>query len=129
MDHEAKLAHPVAVVFGHLAAPPRLADWLPEVAAVTGGGGEPAGIGVTFGLRLCRGGQETTGTGELIAYEPPWYVAYRLLAGPHTHVLRVTCTASGGATRVQVHQADSAAPLAVDLAGLPEHLPGTTTGP
>jgi hypothetical protein len=96
------------------------------VAAVTGGGGKPAGIGVTFGLRLRRGGQETAGTGELIAYEPPWYVAYRLLAGPHTHVLRVTCIASDGATRVQVRQADGAAPLAVDLAGLPEHLPGTT---
>jgi hypothetical protein len=25
MDYEATLAHPVAVVFGHLAAPPRLA--------------------------------------------------------------------------------------------------------
>jgi hypothetical protein len=41
----------------------------------------------------------------------------------------VTCIASGAATRVQVRQADGAAPLAVDLAGLPEHLPGTTTGP
>jgi hypothetical protein len=129
MDHDATLAQPLAAVFGYLAAPSRLADWLPEVGSVRGGAGRPAGIGVSFGLRLRRGGRDIAGTGELIGYEPPWYVAYRLIAGPHTCVLRVTCIATDGATRVQVHQADDTAPLAVDLGRLPEYLPVITADP
>jgi hypothetical protein len=123
MHHDATLAQPLAAVFGYLAAPSRLADWLPDVGTVRGSAGQPAGIGVSFGLRLRRGGRDIAGTGELIGYEPPWYVAYRLIAGQHTYVLRITCVATNGATRVSIHQADGAAPLAVDLGRLPEHLP------
>ncbi|HEY1918721.1 MAG TPA: SRPBCC family protein [Streptosporangiaceae bacterium] len=115
MDHEAMLPHPLAEVFAHLATPSRLADWLPGITGVRDGAAVSAGIGVEFGLRLCCDGRETPATGELIAYEPPWCVAYRLLSGADRHVLRLTCTASGTATRVHVHQADSPAPLAVDL--------------
>jgi hypothetical protein len=129
MDHDTTLAQPLAAVFGHLAAPSRLADWLPEVAAVQAAAGPPAGIGVTFGLRLRRGGRDIPGTGELIAYEPPWSVAYRLAAGSRTFVLRVTCVSSDGATQVRVRQADGTAPLAVDLDRLPRYLPGGTAGP
>ena len=91
--------------------------------------GQPAGIGVTFGLRLRRGGRDIGGTGELIAYEPPWSVAYRVVAGSHIFVLRVTCVSSDGATQVHIRQADGAAPLAVDLGRLPEHISGGTAGP
>jgi uncharacterized protein YndB with AHSA1/START domain len=79
-----------------------------------------------FTLRLSRDGTQTAATGELIAYEPPWQLAYRLLAGPDTHVLRVTCTAAGAGTRVHVRQAGPAAPLTIDLAGLGQAL---TAGP
>jgi uncharacterized protein YndB with AHSA1/START domain len=125
MDDEVMLAHPVDRVFSHLAEAARLADWLPEVSGVQAGATSGAGIGTGFGVRLCRDGQELPGTGEVIAYEPPWSVAYRLRAGAHTHVLRLTCTAAvGGATRVHVHQAGDAQPLAVDLGGLRQTLPG-----
>jgi uncharacterized protein YndB with AHSA1/START domain len=128
MDHDTTLAQPLAAVFSHLAAPTWLADWLPEVTAVQAGAVPPGGIGVTFGLRLRRGGRDIPGTGELIAYEPPWSVAYRLAAGSHTFVLRVTCVSSDGATQVRIRQAGGAAPLAVDLDRLPGHLPGGTAG-
>jgi uncharacterized protein YndB with AHSA1/START domain len=125
MDHDTTLARPLAAVFSHLAAPALLADWLPEVAAVQAEAGQPAGIGVMFGLRLRRGGRDIGGTGELIAYEPPWSVAYRFTAGSHTFVLRVTCVSSDGATRVRIRQADGSAPLAVDLDRLAQpHPPG-----
>jgi len=123
MNHDTTLAQPLAAVFAYLAAPARLAGWLPEVAAVQAEAGPPAGIGVTFGLRLHRDGQDIRGAGELIAYEPPWSVAYRFTAGAHTFVLRVTCIAADGATRVRVRQADGAAPLAVDLDQLRDHIP------
>lgn len=124
MDQDAMLAHPLAVVFGHLAAPARLADWLPEVACVQAGAALAAGIGARFTLRLRRDGREIPGTCELIGYEPPWSAAYRLVAGPATYVLRLTCTASGHATRVCVRQADGTAHLAVDLARLRQALAG-----
>ena len=135
MDHDRTLAWPLAAVFGHLAEPSWLADWLPEVAEVAevaaerAEAGEPAGIGVSFGLRLRRCGRDILGTGELIAYEPPWSVAYRVVAGSDTFVLRVTCVSSDGATRVRVRQADGTAPLAVDLGRLPGHIPGAAAGP
>jgi uncharacterized protein YndB with AHSA1/START domain len=115
MDQDAWLAQPLAAVFDHLAAPPRLPDWLPEVAAVDADAMQLAGIGATFGLRLHRDGREVPGTGELIAYEPPWSVAYRLTAEPHTYVLRLRCTAAAGGTQVRVRQGDGLTPLAVDL--------------
>jgi uncharacterized protein YndB with AHSA1/START domain len=129
VDHDTTLARPLAAVFGHLAAPSRLAGWLPEVAAVQAEAGQPAGVGVTFGLRLRRGGHDIHGTGELIAYEPPWSVAYRVVTGSDIFVLRVTCVSSDGATQVHVRQADGAAPLAVDLGRLLEHISGDTAAP
>ena len=123
MNHEVTVAQPLAAVFGHLAVPSRLADWLPEVAGVQAAAGQPTGIGVTFGLRLRRGDRDIRGSGELIGYEPPWSVAYRLVAGPHTYVLRLTCVASDNGTRVLVRQA-GAVPLAVDLGRLPELISG-----
>ena len=118
MHCEALLAHPLAMVFGYLAAPASLGDWLPEVTGIGPDTAPAAGIGATFGLRLRHGGAEVAATGELIAYQPPRSVAYRLVAGPRTHVIRLTCTSSGDATRVQTYQADHTAPLAVDLAAL-----------
>jgi uncharacterized protein YndB with AHSA1/START domain len=118
MDHEVMLAQPLAAVFDQLAAPLRLAAWLPEVVAVEGDAGEPGEIGTSFGLRLRRDGREIPATGELIAYEPPWYVAYRLECDSHTYVLRLTCVNVEGATRVSVHQADAVPTLAIDLSPL-----------
>lgn len=122
MDHEAMLAHPLTAVFGHLAAPPRLGGWLPEVTGVEAGAARPAGIGTEFGLRLRRGDRETAAVGQLIAYEPPWSVAYRLRAGPDSHVIRVTCTSTSAGTRVRIRQAGHPHPLAVNLARLRQAL-------
>jgi uncharacterized protein YndB with AHSA1/START domain len=113
MDHDAVLAHPIWQVFGHLADPARLGDWLPAATAIHADHGAAA-----FTLRLSRDQAHTVAAGELIGYEPPWQLAYRLLAGPDTHVLRITCTTVSAGTRVHVRQAGPAAPLAVDLARL-----------
>ena len=124
MDHEAVLAHPIWQVFGHLADPARLGDWLPAATAIHAAHGAAA-----FTLRLSRDPAQAA-AGELIGYEPPWQLAYRLLAGPDTHVLRITCTTAGAGTRVHVRQASPAAPLTVDLTRLGQALtarpqPGT----
>jgi uncharacterized protein YndB with AHSA1/START domain len=119
MDREAVLAQPLAVVFRFFTSPLRLPAWLPEVTGVQAGDTAPDQAGAVFLLTVRADGQETAGQGELIAYEPPWSAAYRLLAGPHTYVLRLTCTAtSGGATRVRIHQGGSGARLTVDLTSL-----------
>jgi hypothetical protein len=114
MDHHAALTHPLEGVFARLATPACLGDWLPEVAQVHAGP-LPPGVGDTFSLSLGSDRDTLPLTGELIAYEPPWSVAYRLLAGPHTLVLRITCTSSHGITTVHVHQAGDLPPLLVDL--------------
>jgi uncharacterized protein YndB with AHSA1/START domain len=121
MDHDAVLAHPIQLVFGHLADPARLGDWLPAATAICAHYGAAA-----FTLRLSSDPAQAA-VGELIGYEPPWQLAYRLLAGPDTHVLRLTCTTSGAGTRVHVRQAGPAQPLAVDLARLGQAL--TTRSP
>ena len=108
------LTRSLAAVFDQLAAPRRLGDWLPAVAVVHGEPGE-IGTGVVFGLRLRQDGREVPGTGEVIAYEPPWSVAYRLVTASRTYVIRLTCVSVDGVTRVCVHQADATSPLAVDL--------------
>ena len=120
------LARSLAAVFDQLAAPLRLGDWLPEVAAVKGEAGELGGIGIgiVFGLRLRQDGREVPGTGEVIAYEPPWSVAYRLVAASRTYVLRLTCINIDGATRVSVHQANAMPTLSVDLGPLAGPGPG-----
>jgi hypothetical protein len=117
MDLYATLAPPITAVFEHVAAPSRLGDWLGEVAGVEATTGLP-GVGVVFGLTLRRGERLVAATGELVAYEPPWLVAYRLRVGAHTHVLRLECTAGEDATRLHVHQADGDGALSVDLARL-----------
>jgi uncharacterized protein YndB with AHSA1/START domain len=118
MDLYATLAPPIAAVFRHLADPSRLGDWLGEVAGVGAGASGPPGIGVVFALTLRRGGRLAAATGELVAYEPPWLVTYRLRVGAHTHLVRLECTAGAGATRLRVHQADGDGALTVDLARL-----------
>ena len=117
MDHHAVLAHPIGQVFGHLADPARLGDWLPAATAVHAGHGA-----ATFTLRLSGDRAHAGAAGELIGYEPPWQLAYRLVAGPDTHVLRITCTTTGAGTRVHVRQASPAAPLTVDLTRLGQAL-------
>ena len=52
--------------------------------------------------------------GEVICYEPPWLIAYRIFL-TQPRVLRFTCSASDGATRVHVHQSNDPAPLTIDL--------------
>jgi hypothetical protein len=116
MDLYATLSSPVRAVFGHLADPSRLGDWLPEVSAA--GPGLSAGAGADFPLIAHVDGIEVAASGEVTAFEPPWLVGYRLFIGSRTHGLRVTCTTQDGGTRIHVHQRDEAAPLTVDLARL-----------
>jgi hypothetical protein len=117
MDDNATLEYPLQVVFGHLSAPRHLGDWLPQAVGADDGQG-PVDVGRTFSVRLSSDGQVGPAEGELIAYEPPSSVAYRLFVGPRAHVLRVTCTHAGSTTRVHVHQPDEPRPLVVDLARL-----------
>lgn len=114
MDHHATLTHPLEGVFRRLATPSCLGDWLPEVAGVQAGP-IPPGVGDAFTLALGPDGDKLPATGELIAYEPPWSVAYRLLSGSRVLVLRVTCTSGRGVTTVHVHQSEDLPPLVVDL--------------
>jgi uncharacterized protein YndB with AHSA1/START domain len=118
MDLYATLAQPLTAVFHHVATPSRLGDWLAEVAGVEANAKEPLGIGVVFALTLRRGERLMPATGELVAYEPPWLIAYRLRVEAATHVLRLTCTAGAGATRLHVYQGESDGALTIDLARL-----------
>jgi uncharacterized protein YndB with AHSA1/START domain len=128
MDDIASLDHPLAVVFGYLATPHHLGDWLPQAVEADDGQG-PVDVGRVFNLRLRSGSDERPAQGELIAYEPPSSVAYRLFVGPRAHVLRVTCSNAGPTTRVHVHQPDEPSPLLVDLARLGRALQATAAGP
>jgi len=116
MDLYATFPSPVKTVFGHLADPSRLSDWLPEISAA--GPGPSGGTGADFPLTVHVDGIEVAASGEVTAFEPPWLVGYRLFVGSRTHGLRVTCTAHDGGTRVHVHQHDGATPLTIDLARL-----------
>src|ERR1700749_4345358 len=103
---------PIQVTFGHLANPARLGDWLPEVTGLV----SPAGAGQIFRVTVDLGGSarsrsgsaggrpadagtageesaQVAADGELIAFEPPWLVGYRLFIGRRVATLRVTCTA------------------------------------
>lgn len=128
MNVEATLARPITAVFGPLADPARLGEWLPGITAAQAGAARPAGTGAGFSLRLRTGTGELAGTGELIAYQPPWSVAYRLQAGPHAHILQLTCTACGpGATEVRIRQRTAPVRKASTRAA-PAVRPGTPAG-
>jgi Polyketide cyclase / dehydrase and lipid transport len=116
MDLYATFPSPVKAVFGHLADPSRLGDWLPDISVVDAGPSD--GTVADFPLTVHVDGTEVAASGEVTAFEPPWLVGYRLFVGSRTHGLRVTCAAQAGGTRVHVHQPDCAAPLTIDLAKL-----------
>jgi hypothetical protein len=116
MDLYATFASPVKAVFGHLADPSRLSDWLPDISATDPGPID--GTGADFPLTVHVDGTEVAGSGEVTAFEPPWLVGYRLFIGPRALGLRVTCAAQDGGTRIHVHQPDHADPLTIDLARL-----------
>jgi uncharacterized protein YndB with AHSA1/START domain len=126
MDRSATLAHPLELVFHHLASPACLGDWLPEVTIQASPRSAAGRTSASFAVGIRSDGTEHPGTGELIAYEPPWAVAYRLITGTHTHVVRLTCTASNAGTQVRIHQSGDTAPLAVDLARLRQALASST---
>ena len=116
MDLYATVPSPVEAVFGHLADPSRLGDWLPDVLAADP---EPSGgIGADFPLTVHVDGIEVAASGEATAFEPPWLVGYRLFIGSRAHGIRVTCTADARGTRIHIHQPDDGAALMVDLARL-----------
>lgn len=116
MDLYATLHAPVEQVFARAADPTRLQQWLPDVAQVDIDQTEVIGIGATFAVVLRAGGREQVLEGEVVAYEPPWLVAYRLLL-PEPRLVRLVCTGQAE-TRIHLHQSDGADQLAVDLARL-----------
>ena len=118
MDLDTTLAAPIAALFRRLTTPRRLGEWLPDVVGVEAGGARHPGMGVEFALTLRQDGREVAATGEVVEYEPPWLVAYRLCAGERTHVVRVACTARGEGTHLHIHQGEGDGTLAVDLARL-----------
>jgi Polyketide cyclase / dehydrase and lipid transport len=116
MDLYATFASPVKAVFGHLADPSRLGDWLSDISSADRGPTD--GAGADFPLTVHVDGIEVAASGEVTAFEPPWLVGYRLFIGSRTYGLRVTCAAQADGTRIHVHQPDHAAPLIIDLARL-----------
>jgi len=125
MDLYATSPRPVEAVFGHLADPSRLGDWLPDVSAADTG--PLSGTGADFLLTVDVDGIEVAASGEETAFEPPWLVGYRLFIGSRVYGIRVTCTAEAGGTRIHVHQPDDGGALTVDLAQLTRAL-GAATG-
>jgi uncharacterized protein YndB with AHSA1/START domain len=117
MDLCATFPRPVQEVFGHLADPFRLSDWLPDVSAAGPGppGDTKDDFSLTASLTALADGIEVAASGEVTAFEPPRLVGYRLFIGSRVHGIRVTCTAQPDGTRIQVHQPDAAAPLTIDL--------------
>jgi uncharacterized protein YndB with AHSA1/START domain len=116
MDLYATFPRPLRSVFGYLADPSRLSDWLPDVSAADPGTSD--GTEADFPLTMHVDGVEVAASGEVTAFEPPWLIGYRLFIGSRTHSVRVTCAGQPGGTRVHVHQPDCAAPLTIDLARL-----------
>ena len=80
MDLYARLASPVEAVFGYLADPARLEDWLREVVSAPADPEALPGVGAAFPLAMRLDGICVPGSGEMIAFEPPWLVGYRLFA-------------------------------------------------
>jgi hypothetical protein len=120
MDLYAIFPSPVQTVFGHLADPGRLGDWLPGISAAAIG--SPTGAGTNFPLTAYLDGTSITASGEITAFEPSRLISYRFFIGPRAYVLRITCTAQSGVTRIHVHQSDDAIPLTIDLTRLTRDL-------
>jgi hypothetical protein len=117
MDQYVTLDRPVAAVFADLATPARLGDWLPEVIQVNTEPAAVIGVGTALTLTMRSGGTVRVVDADVIGYEPPWLVAYRIFLAP-PRVLRITCSASDGATKVHLQQNNDAAPLTIDLSPL-----------
>jgi uncharacterized protein YndB with AHSA1/START domain len=116
MDLYATFSQPVEAVFGHLADPSHLGDWLPDVSAADPG--PSGGAGADFHLIVSVGGTQTAASGEVTAFEPPWLIGYRLFIGSRAHGLRITCSAQAGGTQIHVRQPDNGISLTIDLARL-----------
>jgi uncharacterized protein YndB with AHSA1/START domain len=116
MDLYAIFPSPVRTVFGHLADPGRLGDWLPGISAAAVG--SPAGAGTNFPLTAQLDDTRVVASGEITAFEPSRLISYRFFIGPRAYGLRITCTAQSGGTRIHVHQSDDAIPLTIDLTRL-----------
>ena len=120
MDLYAVFPSPVRTVFGRLADPGRLGDWLPGISAAAIG--SPSGAGANFPLTACLDGTSVAASGEITAFEPARLISYRLFIGGRAYGLRITCTAQSGGTRIHVHQSDDAIPLTIDLTRLTRDL-------
>jgi uncharacterized protein YndB with AHSA1/START domain len=73
-------------VFAILADPTRLSVWVSDITDVSRdmAADRPAMLEESFVLRL----GDRAAVGEIISYEPPWSVAYRLTTTDSSHVLR-----------------------------------------
>ena len=124
MDSYATLDVPPQTLFGHLANPVCMGDWLPQIVRVDPGPPSLIGLGTAFTVTVRVAGGDLDLDAEIAAHEPPWLIAYRLMAtGPV--LIRATCTADAAGTRVHVRQTEGAAPLLVDLPRLRRALTGT----
>jgi hypothetical protein len=136
MDLYATFPYPVEVVFGHLADPSHLEDWLPDVCAADPGpacGAGPAAdpgpadsAAADFPLTVRVDGTEIAASGEVTAFEPPWLIGYRLFIGSRAHGLRVTCAVQAGQTQIHVRQPDNGTMLTIDLTRLGHALDAAT---
>ena len=126
MDLYATLPSAVKAVFGHLADPSRLGDWLPMI-------GRRSGTVRRHRSRLPphRAHRRDRGRGQRRGDRLRTAMADRL---PAVHRLTDARTAghlrrSGRRTRIHVHQADHATPLTIDLARLARAIGATADNP
>ena len=114
MQQNTRVPQPVQAVFAHLADPRLLPSWLNEVDRAGSARGSDIGNPDEFAVQV----RHHKGTGEVIGYEPPWYVAYRLSTDDGCWVIRISCAASSTATDVAIEQMDEVGGLTVNVAGL-----------
>jgi len=125
MDLYATVPCPLAAVFHYMTALRRLGEWLPSVVSVEAGDGLVLDVGAAFSVTLRQDGGKVRAMGDIVAYEPPWHIAYRVVAGPQRYILRVTCEVRAGLTRIHIYQGDGGAHLTVALARLEQALVAT----
>lgn len=124
MENYATFAVPAEAVFTRLANPFHLGDWLPQIVRVNIGRQSMLELDSAFTVTVRTAGSDLHLDAEIAAHQPPWLIAYRLMAIDPL-LIRATCTATANGTRVYVQQTERTTPLRVDLNRLQQALTGT----
>ncbi len=122
--HSVTIRRPIATVFAGLTRVDAWSAWRPGTlgARLTSAG--PLGVGATFEQQIAVSGGTVMLIGEIIAYEPPRTLAYRVIAGPLplTYHYIVEVTADGTRLAVRAEIGDALVDLAVATGALRREL-------